>query len=357
MKRAEDFIREMESSNVLMSKEVTFNEYVSELLGFQNVVCKMVAGDAYHEQMRIDEALYLMESTARKNDARNHPAVHNGIITMKKLSKELAITMSGAKGESIVSKTLEYLNRPNTKVYRNVYITDGQDETELDAIVLTDSGVIILEVKKVKSDLTLTEDGRMVFASDECYDKIPLGEKMALKRKLLKNALEKAVASTGMDIPVYVDSYIVFSAPKGQYIKIDDRYRKEKHCFRTGLNQKIENYLGCAYYKDDQLDQLDKIFSEMESNVKRFETELNYDDVRRSLAEAMVLLQGEPESTAEAKSANPEERKSKVIDPKIVREKLAQKEKKNIGFDYIAAGAAACVVGFAMMLGLGFKRA
>lgn len=180
---------------------------------------------------------------------------------------------------------------------------------------------------------------------------------MAIKRKLLKNALEKAVASTGLDIPVYVDSYIVFSAPKGQYIKIDDRYRKEKHCFRTGLNRKIENYLGCAYYKHDQLDQLDKIFSEMESNVKRFETELNYDDVRRSLAEAMVVLQGEPESTAEAKSANPEERKSKVIDPKIVREKLAQKEKKNIGFDYIAAGAAACVLGFAMMLGLGFKRA
>ena len=358
MKTREEFINEMKNGNVLVNKEVTFNEYVKELLEFQSNVCKMVAGDAYHEQMRIDEALFLMESTARKNDVRNHPAVHNGIITMKKLSKELAITMSGAKGESIVSKTLEYLNRPNTKVYRNVYITDGQDETELDAIVLTDSGVIILEVKKVKSDLTLAEDGRMVFASDECYDKIPLGEKMALKRKLLKNALEKAVASTGLDIPVYVDSYIVFSAPKGQYIKIDDRYRKEKHCFRTGLNQKIENYLGCAYYKDEQLQQLDKIFSEMESNVKRFETELNYDDVRRSLAETMVVLQGKSEeSFIESKASNNIERKSKVIDPKIVREKLAQKEKKNIGFDYIAAGAAACVVGFAMILGLGFKRA
>lgn len=357
MKRTEDFIRELESSNVLMSKEVTFNEYVNELLGFQSVVCKMVAGDAYHEQMRIDEALFLMESTARKNDVRNHPAVHNGIITMKKLSKELAITMSGAKGESLVSKTLEYLNRPNTKVYRNVYITDGQDETELDAIVLTDAGVIILEVKKVKSDLTLTEDGRMVFASDECYDKIPLGEKMALKRKLLKNALEKAVASTGLDIPVYVDSYIVFSAPKGQYIKIDDRYRKEKHCFRTGLNQKIDNYLGCAYYKEDQLNQLDEIFTAMESNVKRFETELNYDDVRRSLAEAMVVLQNEPESTIEPQVSNDTERKAKIIEANIVREKLAQKTKKSVGFDYIAAGAAACVLGFAMMLGLGFKRA
>ena len=119
--------------------------------------------------MRFDEALFIMESTARKKELRSHPAVHNGVLTMKKLAKEMAITMSGAKGENLVSRTLEYLNRPNTQIFRNVYITDGIDETELDGIVLTDNGVIILEVKKVKSDLTLTEDGRMVFAGDECY--------------------------------------------------------------------------------------------------------------------------------------------------------------------------------------------
>lgn len=356
MKTAEHFIKELESSKMLMSREVTFHEYVNELLGFQSVVCKMVAGEAYHEQMRIDEALFLMESTARKNDVRNHPAIHNGIIAMKKLSKELAITMSGAKGESIVSRTLEYLNRPNTKVYRNIYLTDGQDETELDAIVLTDSGVIILEVKKVKSNLTLTEDGRMVFASDECYDKIPIGEKMAIKRKLLKNALEKAISSANLDIPVYVDSYIVFSAPKGQYIKIDDRYRMEKHCFRTGLNKKIENYLGCAYYKDEQLEKLDKIFSEMESNVKRFETDLNYDEVRRSLAEAMVVLQGKPKITVELKIPNDAEQKTKQIEAKVIRKKRKQKDNKIICFDYIATGAIACVVGAAVALGFRLKR-
>ena len=133
--------------------------------------------------------------------------------------------------------------------------------------------------------------------------------------------------------------------------------RVEKHCFRTGLNQKIDNYLGCAYYKEDQLNQLDEIFTAMESNVKRFETELNYDDVRRSLAEAMVVLQNEPESTIEPQVSNDTERKAKIIEANIVREKLAQKTKKSVGFDYIAAGAAACVLGFAMMLGLGFKRA
>lgn len=303
----------------------------------------MISGNDYHEGMRIDEALFIMESTARKRELRSHPAVHNGVLTMKKLAKEMAITMSGAKGESLVFRTLEFLNRPNTQVFRNVYITDGIDETELDGIVLTDNGVIILEVKKVKSDLTLTEDGRMVFASDECYDKVPLAQKMELKRRLLKKCLEKAVNDKGFDIPVYVDSFIVFSTPKGQFIKIDDRCRREKHCFRTALNKKIESYIGCAYYNAEQLTQLGEIFSEMEANVKRFETELNYDDVRRSLAEALAVLQETPEkqetATTVVENSVTERHKANVLELDVQRLNATrqQAKRKTVGFGYAAA--------------------
>lgn len=343
MKTAEDFIREMESSNILMSRERTFNEYVSEITQFQSMICKIISGEAYHESMRIDEAQFIMESTARKKGLRSNTAVNNGLVTLKKLAKEIAITMSGAKGEELVSRTLEFLDRTNTQIFRNVYISDGQDETELDAVVLTDNGLIILEVKKVKSALTLTEDGRMVFAGDECYDKVPLGEKMAIKRRLLKRCLEKAVAEKNLNIPVYVDSFIVFSAPKGQYIRIDDRYRREKHCFRTGLNKKIENYLGCACYKTDQLNQLGEILSEMESNTKRFETELNYDEVRRSLAEAMAVLQDAPpeqkNSVEGEKTPVIESRKAKNIELDAKRAEFTHQQavRKSGGFGYVAA--------------------
>jgi hypothetical protein len=279
---------------------------------------------------------------------------------MKRLNKELAITMSGAKSESIVSKTLEHLDRPNTKVYRNVYVTDGKEETELDAVVLTDSEIIILEVKTIKSDITLTEDGRMVFARDECYDKIPLGEKMAIKRRLLKKALENAVAEANLNIPIYVDSYIVFSVPKGQYIQIDDRYHKEKYCFRTSLNKKIEKHFGPAYYKNEHLDQLDTIFTAMESNAKRFEPEINFDDVRHSLANAMVVMQNskqEQKIATEPKVVAAPTNIVKVIEPKIVRDKIAQQPKKTYGLEYIAAGILGSALGLAMVLGLGLKRA
>lgn len=350
MKTAEDFIRDMESSNVLISRECTFKEYVAEIVQFQDMICKMIASDNYYEGMHIDEALFILESTARKKELRSHPAVHNGVLTMKKLAKEMAITMSGAKGESLVSRTLEFLNRPNTQVFRNIYVTDGINETELDGIVLTDNGVIILEVKKVKSDLTLTEDGRMVFSGDECYDKVPLAEKMVLKRRLLKKVLEKAVTEKGLDIPVYVDSFIVFSAPKGQYIRIDDRCRREKHCFRTGLNKKIENYIGCAYYNDDQLAQLGEIFSEMESNVKRFVTELNYDDVRRSLAEALVVLQDasviqdSPAATKETQTSTTRIAKNFELNTKSVANTRRQVSRKAVGFGYAAASVFAGIL-------------
>ncbi len=357
MKTAEAYIKEMENSKVLLSREHTFKEYVSELMQFQDTVCKMITSDDYHEGMRFDEALFIMESTARKRELRSNHAVHNGILTMKKLAREMAITMSGAKGENLVSRTLEFLNRPNTQIFYNVYLSDGIDETELDGVVLTDSGVIILEVKKVKSDLTLTADGRMVFTGDECYDKTPLADKMALKRRLLRASLEQAVAEKGLDIPVCVDSLIVFSPPKRQFIHVDDRCHREKHCFRTGLNKKIEGYTGSVSYNADQLAQLGEIVSEMEANVKRFETDLDYDAVRRSLADALVVLREAPaeqeSSAAESKPTNPVQSVETIkIDTKREKKEHRQVPRKAINYGYAAASVFAGVLisGAAAML-------
>lgn len=349
MKTKMDYINEMEKSNVLLQRELSFPEYAEQLITFQDVVCKMIAGDAYHEGMRIDEATFIMESTARQKGLRSEQAVHNGVLTMRKLSKEMAITMSGIKGENLVSRTLEFMARPNTRVFKNVYVTDGQDQTELDAVVLTDSGIIILEIKKIKSDITITEDGRMVFPGNECHDDMPLCDKMALKRRLLKSHIENKLASKGVDIPVYVDSYIVFSAPKGQFVYIDDRYHREKHCFRTGLNKKLENYLGCAYYKNDELEQLGDIISEMETNVKRFETTLNFDEVRQSLAEAMTILQNaeaseKREASVSTKNpANNEQASTESVQKDKTTKPIGKSH--NHKSEYVGAAIASVVVG------------
>lgn len=226
MKNVEEYIRQLESSGILMNQQMTFPEYAEQLCKFQDALCKMIAGPVYHDRMHIDEATFIMESTARKNGVRSDQRVHNGIQTMNQLEKELAVTMSGIQGEKGVTRKLKYLDRPQTQIFHNVQ-TDGQDETELDAIVLTDAGIILLEIKKVKTGIVFAEDGRMMRNGDVCYEKIPLGLKMKIKRKLLQKYLEDTVAEKHLDIPVHVDSLIVLSAPRGTYIHIKDNCRKK----------------------------------------------------------------------------------------------------------------------------------
>ena len=186
MNTKDDYIRTMEESGLLMDSELTMTECADQLRQFEQIVCKMVSGDAYHEWMQFDEAAVVLQNIARKQGLGSDPAVRKSVNALKKLAKETAITMSGTKGKNKIAKTLEYMSRPNSKVFRNVYVSDGQKSDEIDEVVLTDEGVIILEVKKVKSDFTLTEDGKMVLADGACYDDIPLCKKMHNKRMLLK---------------------------------------------------------------------------------------------------------------------------------------------------------------------------
>jgi len=291
MKMVKDFINKMEESNILVSREKTFNEYASELKQFQQMVCEMVAGDRYHDGMRFDEAAYILQGNARAKHIQDQLPIKRGVETLRNLNKEAAVVLSGADREKRVFDTLNFLNKPNTKVFNNVYLSNGTEQTEIDSIVLTDTGIIILEIKNVASDLTITQDGRLSFSGVASHKNIPLAEKMKLKTHLLRAHLINAVNAKGSNIYVSVDNLLVFAPPKDKFIRIDDKYGRMKHCFYTGMNKKIENYTGRTQYSDEQLQTLAEILEEMQSNVKRFKTNLNYDEVRRDIAAALAILQ------------------------------------------------------------------
>lgn len=336
MKTTNDYIRALEEGGVLCAETMTFPEYTAQFTAFQKRVCTMIAGADYHDNMHIEEAQYLLQAQARAMGKGADPAVQNAVLTMKKLAKESAILHAGRKGEAYVAKTLAYLQRPNTRIFRNVYVTDGVNETEIDMIVLTDAGILLLEVKNVKSDVTLTEDGRMLVDGEEYNAQMPFGAKMERKRRLLRRAAERALARRGLKLPLYLDSFLVFSAPRGQFVHIEDRYHKEKFCFRTGINRKIENYLGCAYYKEAQLRVLAEVLEEMEGNVKRFAPGIDYDEARRSLAAALAVLDA-PEETPKAAPV----RLSPAAQPVREVRRPVPEPRRAAGLGYVAASVCA----------------
>ena len=124
-KTADSLIVEMEENNIFKMEEMTFCEYVENLISFQDMITKLAMGDEYAEGMRLDEVIFRLEAKAREKGVSGEPVFRKGISALKVVNKELAISMAGKKGENLVARTLEYITRPNTKMYRNIYVSNG----------------------------------------------------------------------------------------------------------------------------------------------------------------------------------------------------------------------------------------
>lgn len=312
----EHYLEKMEQSNILMTNEMTFVEYSESLIAFQDMITKLVMGNDYEEGMRIDEAIYRLEAKARAKGIHYDHQFRKGIAALKTVSREISISLAGKKGENLVAKTLEYVTRPNTTMYRNIYVSNGKEETELDNVILTNEGIIILEIKNTKDNVTITEEGRLLHSGAESYGKQTLCEKMRIKRRLLKQKLESVIEEKGLNIPVSVESFIVFSSPKGVRVEVDDRFRKEKWCYRTGLNKKLDYYVGLTSYNNEQLEQLSSILSEIETQIKRFDLTVNFDEVRKDIADALAMFDEEQIAVVQETTINEVGKKqsAKVVD-------------------------------------------
>lgn len=339
----EKLVNKMEEENILIEKALTPKELTEQLLKFQNLMATLVLEGENLETARLDAVIYKMESIARANGISQDIDVRRCMQDLRAIEKEISISVAGRNGESRVARTLSYVTRPKTSFYQNVYVANDEKETEIDTIVLTNQGIIVLEVKNSKTDITITEDGRLLYSNESCFHEKSICEKMKDKRQLLTEKLKSKIETRGVDIPVRIDSYVVFSAPKGIHVNITDNCRREKYCSRGKLPYMINDYVGATYYSEEQLEILKGILSEMESSVKKFEIGMNFDQIRREVAMVLVKLMpdkfecSEQVVHIEERSINTTPRKGNV----------RHNNRKNKYAKYIAS--VACVAGAAVV--------
>ena len=337
-------IKKMEKDNILVEKEFTAPELLDQLLEFQKMLAKMVIGGKNLEEVRMGEIISKFESTAREKRLVNDSEIRRGIQALQKINKELNISIAGRNGESRVSNTLKYIKRPDFMTFKNVYIANEVKETELDTIILTNDGIVILEVKNSKTDITITEDGRLLYSNTECFHDTSICEKMKNKRFLLYENISRKIAKRGMDFNLIIDSYIVFSSPKDVRIKITDKCGKEKFCYRGSLPYLIDNYSRKEKYSSEQLEALKEIIGELESHKKKFKISTDFNQVRKDLAILLVKLFPEIYDISENDMVNERQLFGSCDfenDKDIV-------DKKHISFGRFVKSAA-CVAGIAVL--------
>lgn len=274
----------------LEDNNITFSEYIDNLLEIQKVVLEIVFDSENTENMRIDDAIYILETKARERELYQDPVVGAGIKWLKFLRKEISIGVAGKKCEDIVAKTLEFLDRPGTYIFRNVSASNEVECCEIDNVLITNEGIVLLEVKSAKSDITISNEGRLFHNNVESYEKNTLAEKMSRKRLLLRETIVNELKKKDIRIPVSVESFVVFSSPKGMRIKVVDNYRKEKWCFRTELNKKLEWYRGRETYSKEDMEILKDVISDIKKQRKPFPIPYNQDEVLDSVSSMLNLL-------------------------------------------------------------------
>lgn len=287
---ANEIMAEMNDKQIFVRKDYTYIEYVEQLIKFQQFAAELFVGGDNAQSIRMSEVVSRCETIAREYNLYYNPKITTGIKAMKLINKEISVAMAGKCGEDRVANTYQYVKRPDARFYRNVYINDGVDETELDTVVLTKNGFIILEIKNAKDDITLAADGRILFNNSTCYHDISIGDKMDKKRRLLRSRLEKEFKKHCIDKPIIIDGLLVFSTPTGVRINIHDQYKKENYCFRGSLFNRIDGYDSNIEYSVDELDVLDEVLQHIETEQKRFLLKYNPEEIKIAFAEAFETL-------------------------------------------------------------------
>lgn len=291
METKKTLLEELNENNIFTSDTFTYYEYVDQLTKLQTFITKRVFKESYHSLYGIEDVATELKKKAIEFDVFEDEHYSRCLKAIKTVQKELAISSSGKKAEDRVNKMLSnYVNRKDFVNYPNLYISNDNGNTEIDNVILTRNGIILLEVKNIKSDATISRDGRLFIDNDCSYEKMPLAKKMEYKRNLFKSELKKFLKAKGICIDIMVDSLIVFnnSDLKKHFI---NNQSDEAHCTTNELAKIIDDYEEYIPYSLNQFEILNECLSKFSHKKKPFKTNVNFTIIKQNLSYFIDLIE------------------------------------------------------------------
>ena len=163
-------------------------------------------------------------------------------VELKRLSKLFDVfsnliraEQSGMFGEDLVEKYLSRM-KSNHVVLRNLQLSDGVHNTEIDFLVLKQGVATIVEVKNSKKDVYIDEDGDMYKTGRyERFDS-HLGAKMDFRAEIIRQLLKDAGFEN-----MRIEKVAVFTNNR---IQIKKDYHGFRVCFLSRLPHLIDDFYG-----------------------------------------------------------------------------------------------------------------
>lgn len=215
----------------VVSASYTKQEIVDRLKSLQRAIAHEVCGENEGDCIHADAIVHAVEKRVSALGLQDSGSYITFKQDMQDIGREIALTISGMKGEAkgfYALKALEY--DVDTYVLRNVCLNDGEGKSEIDALVVSPYGIFVIEMKNCRRPMIITENGYFQKLDNPDY-RYPLGERMHCKETLVREALGGA-----LKVPVRSLLLLVNDAD------VVDKFGKVQLSNRNTVVYKIRSY-------------------------------------------------------------------------------------------------------------------
>ena len=222
-----------------LSKDVySREELLPEMDQLEKEMAQIVFEDGLDIPAEYVHKSYIMKHLHEMNNVAGNVADQE----LKRLSRLASIfsnhvraQQSGITGEDRVEQYLDYM-KSNHVVLRNLQLSDGVHNTEIDFLVLKQGVATIVEVKNSKRDIYIDEVGDMYkIGRYENFDS-HLGAKMDFRAEVIKQLLKDAGFEN-----MKIEKVVVFTNNR---IQVQKDYRGFRVCFLSRLPHLIDDFYG-----------------------------------------------------------------------------------------------------------------
>lgn len=254
-------------------------------------------------------------------DVENHLSqmnVENGEIASEELSRFqsgcrhmsnlIKAEISGNWGESKAFAALDRV-RAEKIVLKNVELSEEDQRTEIDAVLIGRKGAFIIEVKNTKRDIFIDHDGSYYRTGQYLRFDSNIGERLRSKKDLLKNALRKA----GLD-KIEIFEIVVFTNNR---IEVVNQCESIQTCFLGQLPYIIDEWKKGGHITSEEMRRAAQAIEEarcyetypLELDVERFKSD--YAELMAKLEAASMGWEEEPEVAAT--TTEPTKKESRLV--------------------------------------------
>lgn len=281
--RTSDIIARLEASGMMTSKGYTHEQLLDEMKGFERAALGEVFREGYSDSLRTYDLITHFRDMASQYGLDDTEVFGRLVWALQKLSGEIGALVNGARGEFYMARALRWLTCPN-EVLLNVELEFEGERCEYDAIVISPSGINIVESKFCNHDAEIDEDGFFHDRNctpDRCYN---VGEKIRAKEHVLFNVLENA--SPGI-IPRSCIRSVFFVA--NNRVKLDNRFGVVDVCNAGQICPLIESRDGEVLCQGAR----GSIAASIEWAAESFlyEPDIDFDQLRSDIADFIVMVE------------------------------------------------------------------